>query len=343
MKKVLMTLTLPLAAGLPFASLHAQEPTLAPPDAPNANWFSLGPQFGLNLKAHFDGIGRGNSGSPGPDTGGGVNRTYSDGYVKVDSSGNAGSETWNWGYQHASQVQGNTIVMHSLSGANGSLRAGDDVQPGFDLAFGHDFGTAPGGKWGIQGAFDFTAISIEDDQTLTTHGKLISDAFTFEGVSIPDAPYHGGFNGPGSFLSDSPTRTTTTETVVVKGRRTLDAQVYVLRGGPYYEFKLNDQLSGRLGGGVTLTVADLDYSFDETIDFGGGNVVGNSGSGSGAEFGVGGYLEAKLLWALTDRTRLFAGVEYEYLGTFSRRAANEEARLDASNDVNILFGLERSF
>ena len=44
-----------------------------------------------------------------------LNRNYADGYVHVDSSGNAGGQTWNWGYQNASQVQGNTLTMHSAS------------------------------------------------------------------------------------------------------------------------------------------------------------------------------------------------------------------------------------
>jgi hypothetical protein len=343
MKKLLMALTLPVTAGIP---LYAQDttPQITQEQAtPNANWFSFGPQFGLNLNARFNGIGHQPATSPGSATGGGVNRTYGDGFVHVDSSGNAGGATWNWGYQNASQVSGNTIVMHSVTAPNGSLKAGDDPQDGFDLAYGHDFGPAPGGKWGLQGAFDFTAVSINDNQPVTTHGTVISDAFTFEGVVVPDAPYRGSYNGPGPLLGDSPARTTAAQTVVVTGGRTLDAQVYVLRGGPYYEFKLSERFSGRVGAGLTLAVADMQYSFDETLNFGGGNTVRNSGSGSGAEFGAGGYLEAKLLFAMTDHTSLYFGTQYEYLGNFSHRAANESAQLDMSNTVNILLGVQWNF
>jgi hypothetical protein len=51
---------------------------------------------------------------PGPATGG-VDHFYDDGYVRVDATGNAGGQTWFWGYEHASQIQGDTIVFHSVS------------------------------------------------------------------------------------------------------------------------------------------------------------------------------------------------------------------------------------
>jgi hypothetical protein len=59
---------------------------------------------------------------PGPASGGGVNRCYDDGYVYVDVTGNAGGATWNWGYQSASQVPGNgMIVFHKCSMNNNAV------------------------------------------------------------------------------------------------------------------------------------------------------------------------------------------------------------------------------
>ena len=40
---------------------------------------------------------------PGPAAGHGIDRTYDDGYVLVDSTGNSFDLTWNWGYLDASQ------------------------------------------------------------------------------------------------------------------------------------------------------------------------------------------------------------------------------------------------
>jgi len=52
---------------------------------------------------------------PGPPTGGGINRSYDDGYVFVDSTGDPFGYTSYWGYQNASQIQGDFLVFHSES------------------------------------------------------------------------------------------------------------------------------------------------------------------------------------------------------------------------------------
>ena len=339
MKKLFISLTLVLVAGLFAAKLVAAD---APPDY--SNWISAGPQFGLNVNVRFKNLGSLNI--AGPAAGAGGNQTYDDGYVHVDSSGNAGGLTWNWGYQNASQVQGNTLTMHRTSASVdgvGTVKQNDDPHAGFDLAFGHRLGTVLGGRWGLQAAFDFTDILIHDNHPRAGAGTRISDAFPLGGVIPPQAPYSGSFNGPGPLLGDTPTETMTPITVPIAGQRTLDAQIYVLRAGPYCDFLFGRRWSGRLGGGLSMAVADTKYSFNETITIGSGRVVNNAGSSSGAEFQAGGYLEGKLLFALTHRTSLFAGAQYEYLGTFSRTAGNEQAQLDMSGAVCLLLGLELRF
>ena len=312
--------------------------------AGSPNWFSVGPQFGLNLNARFNHLGNLHPASPGVGTGGGVNRTYDDGFVKLDSSGDAGGQTWNWGYQSAGQVQGNILTLHSSSSAiNGSQSLNDDPQAGFDLAYGRRLGTVLGGQWGLQAAVDFTTISIHDNHPLSGTGTTISDAYSLGSVTAPLAPYSGSFNGPGPLLGDSPTRTTASETVLITGQRTLDAQVYALRAGPYYEYAFGTRWSGRLGGGLVLAVADTSYTYNETINFGGGQSLNNAGSSEGASFQAGGYVEGKLLYAMTPCTSLFAGAQYECLGNFSHNTGNEQAQLDMSSAVYVLFGVQFNF
>lgn len=349
MNKPLIVLTLALMAGLFAANLRAEDlfapiQKTEPASSDHSTWFSLGPQFGLNINARFNRVGNLNSASAGPATGGGMNRTYADGYVHVDSSGNAGGQTWNWGYQNASQVQGSTLTMHSASiNGNSSLSQNTDPNPGFDLAVGHHFGTVLGGKWGLQGAFDFTTISVNDSQPVNGTATFISDAYSLGAVIPPLAPYSGSHNGPGPLLGDTPTRTTASTSVMMTGQRTLDAQVLAFRAGPYYEFPMGKRWSGRLGGGLVLAVADTQYTFNETLTFGNGFVFKNAGSGSGTEFQAGGYLEGKLLYALTPDTSLFAGAQYENLGTFSRNAGNEQAQLEMGSSVYVLFGIQFNF
>jgi len=349
MKKPFIALTLTLTAGLFAANLRAEDlfapiQKTADASADHSTWFSLGPQFGLNINGRFKYVGNVSPSTQGPATGGGVNRSYADGYVNVDSSGNTGHQTWNWGYQNASQVQGSTLTMHSVSSTViGTLSRNDDPNPGFDLAFGRHLGTVLGGKWGLQGAFDFTTISIHDSQPGIGTATSISDAYSLGAVIPPQAPYAGSFNGPGSLLGDTPIRTMSSTTVLITGQRTLDAQVLAFRAGPYYEFPFGKRWSGRLGGGLVLAVADTQYTFNETVAFGNGMVFKNSGSGSGTELRAGGYLEGKLLFAFTPDTSLFAGAQYENLGTFSRTAGSEQAQLDMSSSVYVLFGVQFSF
>lgn len=355
MKQLLMVLTPALAACLPATIARADDaPTAATPpsaitkEAPptlrsvgepadGLYWISLGPRFGLNLDARFKHLGNANASAA--NSGG-----YADGYVRRDSANDAGGLTWNWGYQNAAQVQGNTLTMHNASAAvDGSLGQGDDPQFGFDLAFGRDFGKVLGGKWGLQAAFDFTAVSIDANGAVSGTGQLITEAYPLGIVVAPPAPYAGSYAGPGPLIGDTPTRTLSAAAVQITGPQTLDGQICALRAGPYYDFQFCKRWSGRLGGGVSLAVADLNYSFNETIAYGHGLTVHNAGSGSGAEFQAGGYVEGKVLYALTRRTLLFAGAQYEYLGTFSRAAGNEQAQLDLGSAVYLLFGVEWHF
>jgi hypothetical protein len=96
-------------------------------------------------------------------------------------------------------------------------------------------------------------------------------------------------------------------------------------------------------GGLLLAVADTQYTFNETMTFGNGLVANNAGSSLGAELRAGGYLEGKLLYAVTPDTSLFAGAQYENLGTFTRTAGSEQAQLDMGSEVHVVFGVQFSF
>ena len=110
-------------------------------DQPNPNWFSFGPSLTMNLNVRFKDL-------PVASSSGAAHGDYVDGYVRQDSSGNAGGMTWNWGYNNASQVQGDTLTLHqaaSTSLGGDSLSQDGGPQWGFDLAYGRDLGQLAGG------------------------------------------------------------------------------------------------------------------------------------------------------------------------------------------------------
>lgn len=68
----------------------------------------------LVLAGTFQFVARAQS-NPGPSTGGGINRSYDDGFVYVDNTGNAGGYTSFWAYQDSSQIVGGFLLFHSES------------------------------------------------------------------------------------------------------------------------------------------------------------------------------------------------------------------------------------
>lgn len=307
----------------------------------NRYWFEFGPQFGLNMTTSFKHLG---NSALGPATGSGFNRTYDDGFVHVDSSGNRSLLTWNWGYQNAPQVSGSTLTLHGKT-ANAKNFPGenDDVHAGMDLSVGRRFGDLPGGTWGWMGALDFTSVHVRDQHPLSGTAALISDAYQLGVVIAPPAPYSGTFNGPGPLLESPPTRTITPDTVVITGRRTLDAQVFALRTGPYYEFKLGEKWSGRVSGGLALGLADMEYSYNQTLTYGSGPVLNQARSGSDLVLRAGPFVEGKVIYAVNDQLGLYARAQFAHLGEFSNTTGQERASLDMRGAVHVGFGLQWRF
>ena len=275
---------------------------LAQDDNPS-DWNHFGADFrmGFNIQAKFTGAGV-LAAPPPPSAGPAVNRTYSDGFVNVDSSGNAGNLTWNWGYQHSGQVSGGTLLMHDTSVSGGSIN--DDPNLGFEVSYVRDLGHESWGRWGIKAAFGYTAIDLR------TSAQLITDTYQLGGVTPPIAPYAGSFSGPGVVIGSSPARS--------GGNWSLDATLYDFRLGPTIDLNITKRLSVELGGGLALGVVDSTFAVNETT----------STSSTGCQ--VGAYAEAGLAYRVCDAASLFAGAQFQYLGDFNQSVGGRSAQLDLS-------------
>lgn len=51
--------------------------------------------------------------------------------------------------------------------------------------------------WGLEGAFNYTDLSIRDGRTLFGNVNRVSDAFAIGAIIPPLPPYAGTFGGPG--------------------------------------------------------------------------------------------------------------------------------------------------
>ena len=133
----------------------------------SANRFSLNSRIGYNISATFSTtVSIPSVSNPGPPVGSGIDRTYDDGYVRLDASGNRDGLTWNWGYVGSSQTPGNDTLLMSGYASQGSAftsHADGDPQLGLDLSYARVLGNHSGVQWGLEAALGWTDLTIDDN------------------------------------------------------------------------------------------------------------------------------------------------------------------------------------
>src|SRR5258708_1507516 len=116
MKQNSVILFVLIAAALP---MHAAE--LEEPATNHLNHLTLSARLGFNISATFKGFSTAPLASTRV-TPHGDRYNYDDGYVLTDISGNAGGQTWYWGYDDSSsQISGNTVLLSRSTLSGGSL------------------------------------------------------------------------------------------------------------------------------------------------------------------------------------------------------------------------------
>ena len=374
MKKRLLTLCLIASAAFPARHSAGQETpaaiSLESPKAPSPDHYSASFRLGFNINATFK-----NSGSFGPqghlvpipglgsplqpgnpngDANG--NRTYEDGYIWRDSSGNAFGYSRYWGYDNA-EVQYNsskgTIVMHSSSSSGVKSTGGDDDPTlGFETGYQRDFTTGPDARWGIQAAFNFMNVGIHDSRPLKGSGRRLSDPYQLppiEGggfVLPPPAPYmHGPDLSPSGnpVIESSPgSRSFETFSTSISGSHVLDADIFGWHVGPYFVVPFGNRMALEVSGGLAIAAVFSDFSFSETITA--PSVQPHiAQSSSQSRIQAGGYVSGKFTLALSERVSLLVGCQFQDVSKYTHTLAGREAGLDLSRSVFVTIGAIFSF
>jgi len=290
------------------------------------NRFGLSYRAGFNVSARFKNVaGLTHVNDPGPATGG-ANHNYDDGYNRVDNTGNnhGGTlATWNWGYEKASQVNGTSdIFMHSTSSVGESSTGADaDAQMGAELSYSRQFGRFGKVLWGVQGAFSYTDLNIKDSDPQSRPVNLITDRYDLGGITAPQPPYQGSFEGPGPVTGDVPNRTEAA--AFAGGTRKLGADIYGLRLGPYIEFPVAKRLSVSASTGLSLAFVQSDFRFEETVVPALGAAVLRTARCSADDVLASLYVTADLHYTINDKWSAFAGVQYHYLGDFHQTLSDK--------------------
>ncbi len=322
---------------------------------PSRNRFQLGYRMAFNIAASFENIGAYPAQSnpdahPNPAHPGFSTRTYDDGFVGEDTTHDMHGNyqgTWYWGYQNSSQVQGDTLVMHSSSspGASSENR-GETLQHGIELTYSRELSRHEKWRLGLEGAFNFTPVCIKDSSRLASVYNRVSDVYQLNGVIPPSTlPYNGLFGGAGAVIGDSPTRSQSKLPEPITGSRSLEADLFGFRVGPYLELPLGKHVSLDLNAGLAVVIARSDFGYNQLVSTPDSGTFPQVGSSSASGVMVGGYAGARISVQFAKDWSAFGGAQFQDVGTYTHRsrASGQSAKLDLSKSVFVSFGVSRSF
>ncbi len=324
----------------------------------STNRFTLSARFGLNISGKFKGVGSSfSSGTPlsaGRQTAQGDAYNYDNGYVLTDISGNAGGQSWYWGYDNASQVNSgaNTIAFnHTAATGLPSQNSGDDsTSVGAELAYDHELGVREDWhhlRYGLEGAFNYMPIEFSSGGVFNATLSQRTDTYSYaSGTTPPSAPYQGSFGGPG-FVINVPAVSSTVALIPGASfiaQQHFDANLWGFRFGPYIEYPLSEKLDIFLTGGLALGLIDGNASWKEVLTLpGGAGSLTAAGSGSDISLLYGYYIGLNAGYQLTERWGVEAGLQFQDLGTYDHNFGGRMAELDLSKSLFIHAGIGYSF
>lgn len=306
--------------------------TPAPETSPWRVGAAYAPIFGLDVR--FKGLGTYQSAYPVQPISAGAGYDYDDGFVHVDSSGNLGGQTWNWGYQNADQASENSVTMSlSSSTADARAREADEIAQGIDLFAYYTLGKLDlGGKeasWGLRGGLHYGHADVKNRGNLSTGTITVRDTYTLDPAGVmPGAPYSGSFGGPGPLLNDTPTRNFVNGSATVTGSRELDISMATLSFGPWIEIPVTEDFSVTLEAGLNAAIARGDYDFDSTTTILNVGTVQSRGSASDTKILPGVYVGASAIYELNQNWALQLSGRYQSMDRFSLNDGGSTATLN---------------
>ncbi len=318
------------------------------------NRISLSLRFGLGISARFKGIGGSLQSSAAPANGrktpDGDRYNYDDGYVLTDASGNAGNQTWYWGYDNSSQVSGNNILFDrsTAPGLPASRTARSEPYIGAELAYNRRLGVKEDWhnlRYGLEGAVNCLPISLNLSSRFSGNLTRVTDTYPYTpGTTPPTAPSQGTFNGPGFVIGSAPISSTTTflpATVLERDR--YEANLWGLRLGPSLEFPCCDRFRVHLSGGLAVGLLDSSASWRQTITVTAEGPATLGGHADKLDVLWGAYAGLDAAWQLSNHWSLDGGVQFQDLGQHNQKLGLRQVQLDLSHSLFLLASISYSF
>ena len=108
-----------------------------------------------------------------------------------------------------------------------------------------------------------------------------------------------------------------------QGNRELNADLVGLRVGPYIEYPLSKRFFVSVDGGLALLFIDSKFSFTDHITGPGLTPSTESASGKNTDILVGPYIAADISLKLSTHARIFTGLQFQDLGTYTHTEGGE--------------------
>lgn len=217
------------------------------------------------------------------------NHHYQDGYVRPDAATARDGDTWNWGYEGASQIEGGSLSFH---GTSSSAASSTTERPSVSQSIEHDLESS-----GISLALDSPGMLlrqdawlgltlgynlVRDDATQDSRGYAarqrsrlsvtrLTDRYDAGGIILPLAPYQGSPEGPGPLIKATPARSTHTATrrneALLSSRieQTLELDLHTLSLGPVLHWQPAPRLLLNLSTGLAINIASWEATQTETL------------------------------------------------------------------------------
>ena len=316
--------------------------------------FGFGLPVWLNAHANFSTT---RATDPGPNDGSSIrNRTYDDGYNKVDSTGNTAppggvASTANFGYANASQVGATSLFLHSaqINGGDSTGRLDNQPFPGLDLFYRYDLKQGKTWSFGIESGAAYQYFKWEQSGALNSTADVITDAYALGGVALPAASYDGHFTWlPGDkIIGSTPVRTESTVPATVTGSRELQMHALQFRLGPTLDWKPNAQWQLGWQTGVALGVGFSTLSYADQIaytDQGGRAVtLKQNGSSDATHVWAGWFNALRLTRHLSDRWDLHVEARNVLQNSLNHRGGQRSANMNLSDALALGLGLSYIF
>ena len=358
--------TVPVSGALLFATAVSAEQDLQT-YLNSTNRITLSLRFGLNISGRFKG-GTGPLSSfalpvaGGRHTPNGDAYNYDNGYVLTDISGNAGNQTWYWGYDNSSQVNpGNHTIafdrtsLTSLPAVGGAVKD-DSPKLGAELAYNYELGFKENWhqlRYGLELAVNWMPVTLNNNGLYNATFSRFSDTYSYTPGTTPpgygvgsELPYQGSFEGPNFVINVPPVSSVST---LVSGgtflvQQHFDANLWGFRLGPYLEMPLSKRWSLHLSGGLAVGLLNGDASWREKLTSPDGSAgITKQGGGSDMELLWGYYVGLQAAYQFNNRWGLEAGVQFQDLGLYDHNFGGRSVELDLSKSIFLHAGISYSF